>query len=283
MNNFQRTVKYIAMAFAVVLAIGIVSGIANIVFSVLSVITGHTFENREGTVVFNETFVDVRSLDIDNNYGKLDIKTGDTFRVVAENVSASFEAKVTGDGRLKISDDHRDGLFFLFYIGGFGKRSSRITVYLPEDFIAEEADLDTGAGAVTIEGLNAEKLKISTGAGGLIGEAISAEKAEINGGVGSLILNDVKLSNANIDCGVGTVSIQGTMLGENKVDCGIGEVVLDLSGNADDYDMNIDAGLGSIRLNGKKISGDYDKDNHAAHSLKVDGGVGSVTIDITEQ
>lgn len=282
MNSFQRTVKYIAMAFAIVLAIGIVSGIVNIVFAILSVITGSGFEEREGKIDFSKTFTDVRSLDIDYSSGRLIIQRGDTFQVVAENIADSFEAKVTGNGTLEISDEHRDDKFFWFHIKGITHPDSRITIYLPEDFVADKAVVETGTGSVKINGLETAMLTVTTGAGNITCEDISAQEARIESGAGSVILKDVNLSDADLECGVGSMKIEGLLLGKSMVECGVGGVVMDLSGNTDDYDMDINTGLGSRRLNGKRIPNEYIRDNHADNSLMVDCGIGSVRIDITE-
>jgi hypothetical protein len=60
------------------------------------------------------------------------------------------------------------------------------------------------------------------------------------------------------------------------------EVNLDLKGNVSDYDLDIDAGVGTVRVNGDKISDDTRMNRNAANSIEVDGGVGNVRIDFTE-
>lgn len=280
MNNFQRTVKYIAIAFAIVLAVGIVSGITHAAFFLVSAVTGNIPGDSEGTVDFSKTFTDVRNLDIDNSTESLIIKTGDTFKVEVVNVSDSFKASVTGNGTLKISDKHND--FFRFHLGKYGFTNSRITVYLPADFIAQEAKINSGAGSVSIESLHTDKLDISAGAGSITGDDMTAGKATINGGFGSINLDNINFTDAVLNCGVGSVKMNGILSGKNRVKCGVGEVVLGLTGNTDDYDLNFKSGIGSIRLNGEKVSRDYNTDRNLNDSIKIEGGIGSVTIDFNE-
>lgn len=282
MSSFQKTIKYIAIAFAIFLAIAIISGIGNAVFAIISAITGG-FDSRDGdTTDFQQSFTEVQSLDIENSTGKLIIKTGENFRVEAENVSTEFTAKVKSNGTLVVSDNNKDLEFLWFNINGFNNPNSLITVYLPDNFVADEARINSGAGTVSVEGLHADYLYISAGAGNIYGSNITAEEAKIEGGVGTISLDGVNLSDGDFDCGVGELNIEGILAGKTKIDCGVGEVDLDLKGYVEDYELDIDSGIGTVRLNGEKISGEYRSKNNAPNSIKVDGGVGDVKINIQE-
>jgi hypothetical protein len=282
MSAFQRTIKYIAIAFAVFLAVMIVAGIANFTFAIVSAVTGGISNNKGKTIDFTDTFTGVTSLDIDNSTGKLIIKQGDEFKVEAEDVNDGFTAEVSSDGTLTISDDDSHIGFFWFNFNGFNNPSSKITVYLPEDFIAEEAYIDSGAGTVSIDGLFAESLAISAGAGSVNGNNIYADDVTFDGGVGSVTLTDVSFNDAELNCGVGSLNVDGELIGETEIDCGVGGVDLDLIGNVDDYDLEVDSGVGTIRLNGDKISDDYKTDKNAPNFIQIEGGVGDVQININE-
>ena len=292
MNSLQRVVKYCAIALAVILAIGIISAVANLVFGIVSfssgrVVNRHHINARNvssrddwETVDFDETFTDVRSLNIDNSTGEVRIKIGDTFRVEAQNVLKGFEAKVQGDGELYVTDNESRFHFFGFNFNGINNPNSKITIYIPESFAAEEVKVNSGAGTVTIDQLNTDYLYVSAGAGNVKGSTIVADKVKIDGGVGSVNFTEVNFNDSDFDCGVGDLSISGVMLGDNKFDCGVGSVDLDLTGNVEDYDLDIDSGVGNVRVNGEKISDNELRNRSAANSIEVDGGVGDVRIDI---
>jgi DUF4097 and DUF4098 domain-containing protein YvlB len=264
------------------LIIGIVSGIASAAFSLVSVVSGDAFTKKdEKTIDFSETYTDVKSLDIDNATGEFRIKIGETFKIEAQNVPESFEAKVDSNGELTIRENKNRVHFLWFNFNGFGSINSKITLYLPANFVAEEVKIDTGAGSVTVEDLHTEYLSISAGAGNISGRNITAEEVKVEGGVGNVNLNEVNFKDAEFDCGVGNLAIEGILVGDNKIDCGVGEVDLNLKGDIKDYDLDIDSGVGSVRVNGEKIS-ELDNNNDADHSIKVDGGVGNVKIDIKE-
>jgi hypothetical protein len=283
MNSFQRVIKYCAIAFAVLLAIGIISFMVNVVYGVVTFASGRGFRTNDNdykTINFDETFTGVTGLDIDNSTGTLGIEVGDTFRVEGRNVFEGFKAEVNNDGTLIVSDNESGFRFWGFHINGFNSPNSKITVYVPADFVAEEVRIETGAGAVNLEDFSTDYLYISAGAGNINGRNLVADKVKVEGGVGSINLGNVTFENTNFNCGVGNVYISGVLLEENSFDCGVGEVELELTGDINDYNLDIESGVGSIRVNGKKIEEMEETNRFADHSIEVDGGVGSVRIDI---
>jgi len=280
MNSMQKVIKYSAMAFAIMLAIGIITAIAGVTVTVISAVTGG-FSDSEDVKDFSDSFTNVKSLDIKNSNGDLTIKVGDTFKVEAENVKESFQATVTGNGTLKV-DTNNNAWDWLNFMNWFGSDNSfqkaKITVYLPADFVAERTNVDTGAGRVTIESLNAEKLIINAGAGNIEGSNMTAENVEIDGGVGTVKFLNVSFYNSNMDCGVGNITVEGELLGDNMIDCGVGEVDLKLKGSEEDYNFDVDAGIGNVRINGDKVK-NIKTNKGSDHSIKIDGGIGNVSID----
>lgn len=291
MNSFQRVIKYCAIGFAILLAIGIITFMVNMVYAVVTFSSGgfrsggfHSgmkFNDSDiKTVNFDETFTGVTGLDIDNSTGNLKIVTGDTFRVEGVDVFEGFKAEVDASGTLTVSDNESGFHFFGFDINGFNSPNSKITVYVPSDFMADEVRIESGAGAVTMENLSTDYLYISAGAGNIKGSTLKADRVKFEGGVGSIDLEDVTFMDTSFECGVGNVFISGTLLEENKFNCGVGEVSLKLKGNINDYDLDVESGVGTVRVNGKKIEEQEHTNRFADHSIEVDGGVGSVRIDI---
>lgn len=281
MSSFQRVIKYCAIAFAVFLAVSIISGIASAVFAVVTAISGVSYMQSDARLTdFSKDFENVRSVDINHSLGELNIKTGDTFRVEGINVPNEFRASISMNGTLNVSE--RRTHFPWFNIGNF-KHRSIITIYLPENFIAEDTKIESGFGNVTIDALHTQNLKISGGAGNITGNNISAENdSNINGGMGNITLNNVNFNDAAIDGGVGNINIDGKLLGDNKIGCGVGEIQLSLLGNKDNYNFNVDTGVGLVRINGEKIQDNYYDNSNADNKIKIDGGVGNVNIDFNE-
>lgn len=285
MNSFQRIIKYCAIAFAVFLTIMIITGVGSAVFAIIHFLPGtssYSSKWSEEAADYSESFQNVNSLEVNHKFGELVIKTGDELKVIGENVPKRFKAEVDSSGKLTV--DYNSDVFHFpwFGIKGNNKSDCRVTIYVPADYILKRTTLNTGAGNLTIEGLKTDKLKISAGAGNIDGDDITAEEADIDGGVGNIDFNHVNFSDSVLESGVGNISISGILSGRTKLDGGVGEVKLDLIGNKDDYNFNIDSGLGTVRVNGEKISHNDQSNTEAENEIIVDSGIGNVRIDIQE-
>ena len=152
----------------------------------------------------------------------------------------------------------------------------RLTV--PHDYVFYDVKMETGAGALDIESLSADYLDLDLGAGEVVIEKLNITKeASISTGAGRLRIMEGNLNNSKMDLGTGEVVFEGVLSGENRIDSGIGKVDLILKEN--DYQIELDCGLGEARLNGKKVDdGTY---GHSSNIVNIDGGVGEITV-ITE-
>ncbi len=292
MSSLQRVIKYCAIALAIFLAIGIISAIISLVFGIAafptrratidshSITRKYSSEDRGRIVDFEGDFDGVKSLNIDNSTGELRIETGDTFRVEAKNVLEGFQAEVKSNGELYVTDTESGFRFFGVHFDGINNPNSKITVYVPENFYAEEVRIESGAGTVDIDRLNTNYLYISAGAGNLNADNVTADKVKLEGGVGTVNFKDVHFTDADFNCSVGGLNISGVLLGDNKLDCGVGSVELDLTGDITTYDLDIDSGVGNVRINGDKIREKEYRNRSAVNSIEVEGGIGNVNIDI---
>jgi hypothetical protein len=272
MNTMQKVIKYAAITFAVLLTVGILTGIVGVVSGVVSIFNGEEGEMIDYSMDYND---DVEDLDISHGFGKLHVKIGTGFRVEATNVSENFSAKVV-NGTLVI--DESGFKRFLWFDFGISRKKSIITVYVPEDFNAKRIKVNSGAGEVNLENIAADYLIIDAGVGDIYGRSLTAKKVEVNGGVGNINLTDVNFSDVDFDSGVGNIKVEGMIFGRSDFDCGVGNVKLQLRGLREDYALRIDAGVGSIRINGDKISRDYNDNYKADNTISIDGGVGDVDI-----
>jgi len=286
MSSFQKVVKYGAITFAIILAIGIITSIVSAVVGVFSFVTGSVgFGMKRGYVErYNESqkFDNIKSLDIDIDIGDLELLEGEDFLIEANDISKDFKMDISRSGTLRIRENHRGLSFLRLKLNSHNDISTRIRVYIPENYKLESTSIDAGAGKVMIEALNTEKFRISAGAGKFDGYNIVADKASIDGGLGSFTMENVTFNNMDLNCGVGKVFLQGVFRGDNKIDCGVGDLDMEVVGNVDDYDIKIDNGIGLVRLNGERISREYRKNNNKFDSLDIDGGVGRIELEFQE-
>jgi hypothetical protein len=277
MNEFQKVIKYLAIAFAVFLTVTIITGIASAVIAIVGV----TNVNQEEMVDYDQSFEEVSSLVIEHGAGKLTIKSTDSDVVTVQgvNVNESFVAEKSFSGELRIKS--KFNFWNMFSSGSFNKNSS-ITIYLPTAFEADKVRIDAGAGNVNIENLKTDKLDINAGVGDVYGEFIYAEDVSLDGGVGEITLENVELNDVDIDAGVGNIDIKGKITGKSEIDAGVGNINLDINGSVDNYDLKVDKGIGEIYIDGEKYSKLNWNNKNADYSMDINGGVGNIRLDFNE-
>lgn len=255
-------VKVIVITACVFIALGIT-------LSVIAAALGASPANWEGREVmdFNESYTGVTALKLDIGAAEVRIEKGAEFKIVAENVSQDGFKSTVENGLWIVQEKWKTQFSFFSWNGGFfWDKTPRITIYLPEEFIATELTIDMGAGKITADGLRGEKASLSVGAGELRAE-------------------NVALKDANISVGAGSVSLSGSITGESEAECGTGQIELLLIGKESDYNYRLEVGIGEILLNDDSYKGSSSKDitnNGAENSLRVHCGVGKINIQIGE-
>lgn len=249
--------------------------------------------NKEEASVTSDSFKDVKSLLLDISYGTVEIKKGDSFNIHADNIGSDEYYSTIEDGVWKIGDNRENSNN---EISVFGIKISDSAVHpfnvanieltIPEDFVFENLDIILNAGTIKAERLAAENADIDVGAGSLHMEELSAEnKSSYSIDTGELAIENLTAHNANINCGVGNVNASGIITGDSMVTCGIGNVSLDIEGNENDYNYNIDCGIGTVIINSNSYSGVNSKtkaNNNAKNSFDLDCGIGKIALKIHE-
>lgn len=266
MTSFQKTVKYIAVAFALFLIVSIFSGILG-AFGFL----GGFAVNSDDPVGEMKTYTvsnNIDELEIDISAAQLVINNGDEFKVASNNKYL----KVTEEGNcLVISETDRV----------ISKSSNKILVEItvPEDKVLKSSKITTGAGKVSVKTLSSEKLYFELGAGQVeIENLIATHSSKIVGGTGQINIKNGTLKNLDLEMGVGELRFSGALKGSCDMDMGVGAAHINLLGKLDDYRIELEKGLGEARIDDKSYS-DNSTVGSGENTVEIEGGVGGIYID----
>lgn len=268
MTALQKVIKYLAIAFAVFLTVGIISGILSAVRLLGGFASGDAVTEEVKTYsVTNQ----IRNLNIRINAADLCIKEGETFLVESNLKHLKVEEK---DGMLKVEETKK---FSGTYTGAV------LTVYVPADTVFDRAALVTGAGRLTVDTLSAVTLELELGAGEVsIGYLAAQKYANIEGGAGRVTVSDGALRELDLEMGVGQLNLTAALSGECELDLGVGESNITLIGDKDDYRLDLEKGLGTITVDGKQV-GDFGSSGKGKNSVEINGGVGAVHVTFAQK
>lgn len=264
MTYWQKAIKYMAIVFAICLIVSIIGGI----MSAVGVVGG--FIESDATVDTIKSYSvsqDITSLKIDINAADFNVAVGDEFAVESNLKELTVKES---NGCLTIIEDKKWGRDY---------NKAVLTLYIPQNVVFQNAEVETGAGRVTVDSLSADKLNLELGAGEVkITELNATQKAEIDGGAGKISINSGSLNNLDFDMGVGELNLTSSILGNSELDCGVGEVNVNLTNTADGYKIYTSKGIGAVSIDGQSISDDSAYGD-GENIIKLNCGVGSVKVD----
>ena len=281
MKEFQKIIKYIAVAFGLYLAISIIGGIIAIIVSIFTGFYGISYltDSLNDTINSDDTSIErndenqeveeFSKMKLDISASNLTIKLeGNSYKVETYQIpkNTKIESK---DGILEIKSNKK--------LNKSDSKSS-ITIYLPEDVELEETDIQVGAGIVDVTGLIAKNVEFNFGAGNVNMQNITVKNnAKIECGAGQVIIKNSELANANIEAGVGKLVYSGDLTGNTQIDCGVGDVELELTGDAEKYAIHTEKGIGDIKINDSSVDNDSTIGN-GENKIDIEGGIGNVDI-----
>ena len=264
MNQVNKVIKYLAIAFGLFLVFNIVSGI---MYGFISI--GNIFSDDEiGQLEQLDIRGDIDVLDIDVSVANIVIKESDTFKVETNNKHIKYSQN---NNKLSITEKHN-----------WFNKNSNLIIYVPTDLLFEDITIENGAGKVSIDILNAQRLNLDLGAGKVDINYLNVKnEAKIDGGAGQLSILNGEINNLDFDMGVGKTILKSKVTGNSEIDCGVGELSLNLFGKESDYQITVDKGLGSFKISGEDIVSGKTYGN-GGYKLDIDGGVGSININFSD-
>lgn len=267
MTTLQKVIKYLAIAFAIFLTVSIIGGILGAVGLFGGLFSGEAVSDE---VTAYSLTAQIRNLDIQINAADLYIKEGDTFSVESNLKHLKVEEN---NGLLTIQETK---IFAGVYTDAV------LTVYVPAGTVFDNIKLTTGAGRLTVGKLSSETLNFEFGAGDVsIDSLVAMKSADIEGGAGRITIAGGALKDLELEMGVGQLNLTSALSGNCQLDLGVGESNIMLMGDKEDYELDLEKGIGSISIDGKNVS-DYGSSGNGTNKVEINGGVGSINVRFTD-
>ena len=274
MTMLQKIIKYFALALAAFLIFSIISGILGGLYSFTGLLGlqkhSETIKNEMSVVNFEES--NINSLDIDVSFTNLIIKSGESLKIETNNENINYQQN---DLNLQIKEKTHNWFF--------KNNKGDLIVYIPDGLEFEKVKINAGAGKIQIENINTKKLSLELGTGETTIEKLNVvDNCKIESGAGKVDIYSGKINNLNLDIGIGKFKLTSSIIGNSKINAGIGSLELNIQGNKEDYKIKADKGIGTIKIDGKNVEDNYvygDGENE----VKIEGGIGSISVDFKEE
>ena len=270
MSIGQKVIKYLAIAFAIALIVGIITTIVRVVSSIpLTLKIGKNNNDSNNIIETSSDFENenVAFLDIDIAYSNLTIRKGEYLKV--ESSDKDIQCK---QDEQKIIIKERNSNWFN------NTKKEELIVYVPENLQFDKVNINTGVGKVNIEILNTKVLKMDLRAGETSIQNINiTESAKIDTGAGKVNIKEAKINDLRCDLGIGATEISAKLLENTRIGTGVGNLKLDVLGKKEEYETKINKGLGNVTIDEEKIS-DNEVVGNGENKIDIDGGVGEIKI-----
>ena len=209
---------------------------------------------------------EINSLKISVNAADFVIREAEEFSVES---NLKFLSVVAGDGTLYIIDEARNNANYI---------SPTLTVNIPAGTEFDDVSITTGAAKLTVDKLSAKNVRLNLGAGDVKIEDLNAkESADIQGGAGKISILNGALNNLNLKMGVGELNLTASLLGEADLTFGIGGSNLTLVGGKEDYSVELEKGIGSITVDGEEVT-DFGSFGDGENYVTLKGGIGALNL-----
>lgn len=138
-----------------------------------------------------------------------------------------------------------------------------LVVIIPTSMAFEDVDLEIGATQADINGLSAKDISVTIGAG-------------------QASISNITADNMELEVGAGQATVSNLTAEKIDVEAGLGQVNIELNGLQEDYNYNVECGMGQVVVGQYSYGGlgaeQHTHHSHATKEINVECGMGEVQV-----
>ena len=115
-----------------------------------------------------------------------------------------------------------------------------------------------------------------------IDKLIVTDKCKIESGAGKLSILSGNINQFDLEVGIGNFEATALVTRNSKINAGIGNLKLTLRGSRENYQIQAEKGIGTIRIGDKNVEDDYSYGN-GDNLIKLNGGIGNIHVNFEEK
>lgn len=223
----------------------------------------------------------------DASVHKLDITLGGGELIFKESEDGAFylEAKRAEKLQFYVEDDTLKLKAIRTKV--HSNNNMKVYLYLPKDMNYEEIEIELGAGLIELEGMpDVGKLDVDIGAGALTLSGIECKELDAGVGAGELILRQVVVNgDTELEVNAGHIGGDAQILGNLDVKCSLGAAELTLAGSEEDFNYRVECAAGEVQFGSQAftaLAAERKIDNGAERMIDLDCSMGSIVLSFEE-
>ena len=100
-----------------------------------------------------------------------------------------------------------------------------------------------------------------------------------------MTLSGVETGEMDLECGAGQMELRDVTARDISAECGLGQITMDVNGAEEEYNYEIECGIGRVAVGDSEYSGLGNSkkiNNGADQNMSIDCGVGEVIVSFTK-
>ena len=238
-------------------------------------------ENVEEMV---DAIENIASLEIKLGAGELEFrKSGDDRIHIQQDGNLAITPKTDGD-KLVLEVESRVNVQIFGVSVGDSVAAGCATLYLP-DRVYDEISIEMGAGTCNGDFPESRQLSIDMGAGEVEFAYVKTGEFELRVGAGECSIDTIEADKINADIAMGEFSAKARIHDELDAKVGMGEISMDIIGEENDFDYDVEVGAGEVTIGSRSYSGvgsGGGQSNNTGKEIDVECGMGEAIIRFVE-
>lgn len=214
-----------------------------------------------GATASSAGYENIRSIDVEASALNLQI-------VVSDEIGEEVQVEIDDDEFAEKINHYQESETLVIETNNrfkVGNDVGTVWIYIPRAQF-DEIEIDVEAGSVYVEEIMSNSLHVSVDAGEAVVKYFEATEVDF-------------------ECGAGRVEASGKCNRELDANCGAGEIVLAVSGKKEDYNYEIECGIGEVIIGNDSHSGMGNREeyfNGAEKEMSIECGIGSISVAFEE-
>lgn len=226
------------------------------------------------TIADGQTLEAFDSINIDADVLDLRIAKGDAYQVEYEYTKGLMPVCEVKNGTLYVKQTMKKR----WSVFGISNNEATLRVTIPEGTVMGTVSIGIDVGNIELTGIEATKCGIDASVGNIEITACSFGSSDIDGDTGNIIVDDTALGNAVCGSDVGSIKLKGCTFGNLEIETDIGDTAVEAVQALDEYDLDLEAELGSVQVNGRNEGTHYSSRGSGSGRIEISTDMGNISV-----